>query len=299
VRPAGRDAPRWLVQTNTHHILYLVSESGRAAAVVVETLPEAEKFSEGIQLEKACAFESSEKLAGCFSTPPKDERMAERYVLTVSRAGLVKKTVLEELPGQSSQTFVLAKVNGGDALASVMLTDNDADIFLFTAQGMSIRFSEQEVRPMGLVAAGVNGIKLKAGDVVVSGAAASGGKGEVLLLTTGGKGWRLALDEFPQQARYGQGIIAAKLPRGETLIGGVVGAPAQQALIHFRQAASKNIKINDAALAKRLRSAEAIEAVKQGDAVLGLTSFADQLAFWVPKAPEKKPRKPRAAAKKE
>jgi DNA gyrase subunit A len=292
VRPAGRDAPRWLVQTNTHHILYLVSESGRAAAVLVETLPEAEKFSEGIQLNKACALDNSEKLAGCFSTPPKDDRMAERYVLTVSRAGLVKKTSLEELPGHSSETFVLTKVNGGDVLTSVMLTDGEADIFLFSTQGMAIRFSEQEVRSMGLVAAGVNGIKLKAGEAVAFGAAVSGGGGEALLLTTGGKGWRLALDEFPQQARYGQGIIAAKMPRGETLIGGVVGEPSQQALIHFRQAASKNIKISDAALAKRMRTAEVIEVVKQGDAVQGLTLFADLLAFWAPPKKTPKPRRP-------
>ena len=81
---------------------------------------------------------------------------------------MVKKSLVSELPGPSSQTFVLVRVNEGDRLISVGLTDGRTkDILLATAQGMAIRFKEDDVRPMGLVAAGVNGMKLDDKDEVV------------------------------------------------------------------------------------------------------------------------------------
>ena len=95
-------------------------------------------------------------------------------MMTVTRMGMVKKSPVEELPGPSTQRFVLAKTNPGDSLGWVFLTGGNAAVLLVTALGMSIRFSEQDVRSMGLVAAGVNGIKLGSADQVI-GAAQSGG----------------------------------------------------------------------------------------------------------------------------
>src|SRR3989304_4365634 len=77
--------------------------------------------------------------------------------------GMVKNSLITELPGPSSQTFILVRVNEGDRLGWVGLTDGKKkDILLVTSNGMAIRFKEDDVRPMGLVAAGGNGIKLDA-----------------------------------------------------------------------------------------------------------------------------------------
>ncbi len=141
-RVSGRAAPQWLIKTNTHHTLYLVTDQGKAAAVSVETLPVKDKFLEGTLISKVAPLEEDEPLAALFTLPPRDEMQADRYLVTVSRFGMVKKSALADLPGPSSQSFTLAKVNPGDFLGWAVLTGGSDEIMLFTAGGMAIRFSE-------------------------------------------------------------------------------------------------------------------------------------------------------------
>ena len=112
---------------------------------------------------------------------------------------------------------MLVRVNPGDGLGWVLLTGGNDDVVLATALGMGIRFSEQEVRPMGLVAAGVNGIKLATADSVVAvGLAAE--NYDLLLATGNGKAWRIPTSEFPRQGRYGQGVQVAKISAGSRIV---------------------------------------------------------------------------------
>ena len=146
------------------------------------------------------------------------------YVFTATQQGMLKKTSLEELPGPTGHSFTLVKVNEDDKLGWVRLTDGKAEILLVTADGMAIRFHEDEVRPMGLVAAGVGGIKLGARDLVI-GMELIPRRGDILLVTSDGKAKRVPPDQFPRQGRYGQGVIAWKLPRTSQLVGVAAGKP--------------------------------------------------------------------------
>ena len=103
---------------------------------------------------------------------------------------MVKKSAFEELPGPTAQPFVFVKINQDDRLGWVTLTDGKSDILLATQYGMAIRFSEDDVRPMGLVAAGVMGIKLQAGDGVV-GLQLVPKRGEILMVASDGSGKRV------------------------------------------------------------------------------------------------------------
>ena len=114
-RLSGRAAPRWLLRATTHHTLYLANEDGRAAAIAVDSIPEVEKFSDGVPINKVSPLEPGELLSAAITMPPRTQIKGENYVLTVSRLGMVKKTAVEELPGPSSQRFVLARANPGDA----------------------------------------------------------------------------------------------------------------------------------------------------------------------------------------
>ena len=78
----------------------------------------------------------------------------------------MKKSVLSELPGASANSFTLVKVNPGDRLGWLQITNGQNEILLVSQSGMAIRFNEDEVRPMGLVAAGVMGIKLAPNDLI-------------------------------------------------------------------------------------------------------------------------------------
>ncbi len=278
-RLSGRDAPRWAVRANTHHTLYLVSEQGQAAAVAVHSLPEAADFTGGLPYQKISPLRSDGKLGAVFTLPPRSDSQAAAFVTSVTRGGLLKKSDVLELPGPSAQTFTLAKVNPGDNLGWVFLTREGDEILLVTAQGMAIRFSSEEVRPMGLVAAGVAGIKLAVGDEVI-GAELMSHNGEVLLVASDGKGKRVACGEFPLQGRYGQGVIAWKCSPGVRLVGVAVGKGTNKVTARLAKAAAKIIRLDEAPLRGRSAGGQMIVEVKAGDALLGITQPRDGLQYW-------------------
>jgi DNA gyrase subunit A len=295
-RVSGRAAPQWLVKTNTHHTLYLVTDQGKTAAVSVETLPVKEKFAEGSLVSKVAPLEEEDPLAALFSLPPRDEIQGDKFIVTVTRFGMIKKSAITDLPGPSSQSFVLAKVNPGDFLGWAVLTSGDAELMLVTLGGMAIRFSEQEVRPMGLAAAGVNGIKLDTRDEVV-GVEKIVKEAEVLLVASNGQAWRMPAEDFPVQGRYGQGVIACRPGRGVKVVGEMSGKKTQAGTVHFERAASQNIRMDEIPLGKRATTSKAAIPVKAGDAVIQLTVALDGLAVWSAKLAmvrKPRPKKPKA-----
>ena len=273
-RPSGKDAPKWLVKVSTNDTLYLVSEKGEAAAVAVHTLPEADKLSDGTIWHKVSPLKSSDKLAAVFALPARKSELGEEsYILTVTRGGMIKKSAVDDLPGPSAQSFALLRVNNGDVLGWVLLTDGKKDVLLATASGMGIRFSEDNVRSMGLVAAGVNGIKLSVGDLVVGADILPQKWENIFIITSDGKGKRILPKDFPTQGRYGKGVILWKLPAGERLAGLAVGKETQGITLHLLRAAAKSARLDDAPLRKRATTrGGVVQEVKLGDAIIGLTA---------------------------
>jgi DNA gyrase subunit A len=271
-RLSGSEAPRLLVQANSRDTLYLVNARGAAAAVAVHTLPEAEKLSGGSLFHKISPLNADDFPVAAFSLPArKSELPEEACVLTVTRGGLVKKSAVGDLPGPSAQTFRLVNVNDGDSLGWVCLTDGSKEILLATALGMSIRFSEEDVRPMGLAAAGVNGIKLGVGDEVI-GAQILPGTGDIFLVASDGKGKRVEVKDFPAQGRYGKGVIAWELPKGVKLAGLGMGKANTIVTLHLLKAAPKMTRLDAAPLRKRSAvRGDTVVDLKAGDALLDLS----------------------------
>ncbi len=264
---SGNDAPRWLVKAGTTDTVYFVAKSGRAAAVAAHIIPQAEKLTQGSMFYKVSPLTENDSLAAVFALPSRKSSLPEETcIITTTRFGMIKKSLITELPGPSSQTFVLVKVNEGDRLISVGLTDNKKkEILLVTAQGMAIRFKEDDVRPMGLVAAGVNGMKLDDKDEVV-GAEILPSEGEVFLLTNDGKAKRVEETDFPTQGRYGKGVIAWELHEKEKLVGAVTGKPNHMATIHLSKGAPKSTRLDAASLRKRAATkGDVIVEVKAGE----------------------------------
>jgi DNA gyrase subunit A len=293
-RVSGRQAAGWLLKTDTHHTLYLASVEGKAAAISVEALPVSDDLSGGLPVWKISPLRDRDQLAAVFSVPPRVGDQ-ERYVVTATRVGMIKKTAVQELPGPSSQLFTLAKVNGGDALIWAGITDGDADLFMATEGGMAIRFAESEVRPMGFVAAGVNGIKLKAGESVAGVERLTPGD-EILIVASNGRGWHTSAEEFPLQGRYGQGVIGCKLPRGAKCIGILVGKRTQTGIGHYNQAAARLLRVDAVAIGKRAGTGAEALPVKTGDALMRITPVLDGIEPWIEKKKAARARKRRAAA---
>ncbi len=268
-RLSGTASPKWSIRVHTRDTLYLVSEQGDAAAVLVHSLPETENPSEGSPLHKASALPEGSQLAALFALPPKDERPEGWFVLAATHMGMIKKTAAAEFPGPSTRTFSLVKVNEEDSFGWVHLTDGKAEILMATADGMAIRFSEDEVRPMGMVAGGVSGIKLQGRDEVV-GMEIFPRKGEILLVSADGKGKRLAPDQFPLQGRYGLGVMAWKLPRTTQLAGIASGMGSDRVTLVMNKLAPKALRFDEIPLQTRAAQGKSIIDLKSGDRVIDL-----------------------------
>jgi DNA gyrase subunit A len=270
---SGHDAPRWLVKASTSDTLYLAAENGKCAAVALHVIPEAEKLSDGAPYYKVSPLDEDDALAAMFALPArKSEFPEETCVVTMTRFGMIKKSLISELPGPSAQAFTLARVNEGDRLGWVGLTDGKKkEILLITSGGMGIRFSEEDVRPMGLVAAGVNGIKLDEKDEVV-GAEILPAEGEIFILASDGKAKRVSEKDFPSQGRYGKGVRVWDLPGKTTLVGAVSGKPNHMATIVLAKGAPKSTRLGAAGVRKRAATrGDVIVEMKKDEAILGVS----------------------------
>jgi DNA gyrase subunit A len=153
--------------------MYLACEEGLCAAQPVHAIPEADEPSQGTPVTKIFPLKNEHRLVEVFSVPLRNgndrdlSNLEKRFVVTATRQGMVKKTAISELPGPSANLFTLVRVNEGDQLGWVRISSGKNQVLLTTSSGMAIRFKEEEVRPMGMVAAGVMGIKLAGGDRLV------------------------------------------------------------------------------------------------------------------------------------
>ena len=271
---SGKDAPEWLLKCDTHHTLYLVTDTGRAAAIPVHSVPEAAQISEGTPVHKISALNPDDNLAVIFSLPQKSQLNDSTFITTATRGGMLKKSVATDLPGPSAQTFQLCKVNEGDILGWVLQSNGSSDFILATTKGFCIRFNEDEVRPIGLVAAGVAGIKLGVGDEVVN-ISCINKDHAVVLLTTDGRAKRTPAKDYPTQGRYGMGVIGWKMTPGKHIAGMMVGENTEKFIVHFMKSISKPKKVDEIPQAGRAAQGKMVMEVKPGDQVIGITTIWD------------------------
>ena len=275
-RLSGKEAPGWLAKVSSRDVLYLANVQGEAAAIPVHALPESDDPLQGLPFWKASPLSEGVDLAGLFALPSRSARgerdpiWENHFILTATHQGLVKKSALSDLPGASANSFTLVKINLGDRLGWLQITNGEHEVLLVSQSGMAIRFNEEQVRPMGLVAAGVMSLKLAQTDLL-AGMEILPKPGEILLLSTHGKAKRLASDQFPRQGRYGQGVSAWKLAGDEKIVGLAIGKGAAQAIIHTDKLLPKSIRFDEAPLQGRPARGQTIYELKPGNLVRRLT----------------------------
>lgn len=271
-RMSGREAPHFLLKTDSHQTLYLVKSDGQAAAISIQTLPLIENIEEGTRFDKVSPLRDGGIPVAMFTVPPGSG--TDLCVVTLTRQGMIKKSLTSELKGPSSDAFTLVKVNEGDDLIEVNLMRDNTNYLVVTQKGMAIRFEGSEVRAMGLIAAGVNAIKLSPGDQVV-GMVEIAGKGEVVLVGSNGIGWRIEPEGFPIQGRYGQGVIGCRLDAGVQLVGVVFGKKNQQYTLHFRKGAAKTLRIDEIEVTRRAGKGGLLCKLAAGDQILAVKTTSD------------------------
>ena len=288
-RTSGKEAPILLLRVDTHQILYIVAKSGKCATLAVHVIPGVEKPEDGAIFHKICSLDEKDVPLRIFSLPA-NTSLEDKVIIILSKEGLIKKSALADLPGPSSQPFVLAKVNEGDELVDAMISEEGTEYLVATSEGMAIRFAGSEVRSMGLVAAGVNAIKLPK-EAVVVGLLDLDNVDELLFIGSDGSGCRMTKSDFPVQGRYGQGVVIGKWRSGSKVVGLIAGKKNQPLTIFMKKAAAKTLRIDAVPLGKRGSTAKVLVEVKPGDGVERVTRPMDESDRWQEKKPQKKTEK--------
>ena len=196
-----------VVHTTTLSYLLLFSNRGRVYRLRGHEIPMKERTARGTALVNLLPLEPGETVQAIVETR---DFPADHYLVFATARGQVKKTAFSEYDKSRREGFIAINLRAGDELVRVVATTGEDDLFEVTRTGMTIRFSEDDVRPMGRDAAGVRGIRLRAEDEVVSLDVARDDT-DILLVTDAGYGKRTKLDRFNRQARGGQGVRGIRL----------------------------------------------------------------------------------------
>jgi DNA gyrase subunit A len=196
-----------VVHTTSLSYLLLFSNRGKVYRLRGHEIPMKERTAKGTALVNLLPLDNREKIQAIVETR---DFPVDHYLVFATARGQVKKTAFSEYDKSRREGFIAINLRDGDELVRVVATSGDDDLFEVTSNGMTIRFSENDVRPMGRDAAGVRGVRLREEDVVVSLDVARD-EADILMVTDAGYGKRTKLERFNRQARGGQGVRGIRL----------------------------------------------------------------------------------------
>jgi DNA gyrase subunit A len=203
------DIVRHVIFTTAHAHLLFFSNRGKVYRLRALDIPERERTAKGMPIVNLLPLQANEHIQAIIDTR---EFAGDRYLFFATRKGTVKKTTFDAYDSSRRDGLIAINLRDDDELVRVIETGGGDDIFMVSKGGMTIRFNEDDVRPMGRTAGGVRGMKLKSGydDAVVSCDVARD-DAAILIMTDGGYGKRTQLDKFNRQGRGGQGVRGIKL----------------------------------------------------------------------------------------
>ncbi len=271
------EQPLALLEANTQDILYLFAADGRAVSLPVYQLPQTREMGEGTHWADLTGLTRRSHLAAALIRPPD----VDGYLFLATLAGVVKRVRLEDMPGITGDPFVVINVADDDSLGWVKITSGNEQIALATAAGQLIRFQEDTVRPMGLPAAGVLGIKLadEADGLVAMELVQP--DGFVWSITDNGLAKATAMSEYPVQGRYGQGVINVRLPKDASeVVAATICSDNAQLLITTAIGSTRKISLKETQTGSRAIKPRSVLKIGPRNRVTGVVQVSERPESW-------------------
>ncbi|HEY0319593.1 MAG TPA: DNA gyrase subunit A [Pyrinomonadaceae bacterium] len=244
---------------STHAYIMIFTDDGQVFKLKVHEVPDAAASARGKAVVNLINLPSSRKLAGVV---PVREFSEGRYVVMVSRKGVIKKTALSEFQNIRTNGINAINIDAGDELLDVVLTDGNKRIFIATHNGLAIRFDEKGVRPMGRATRGVRGIDLRPDDFVVALCAVSSDDSERMLsVSEQGFGKQTKITDYRFQSRGGKGVINMKTTDKTGKVVAVFPVDDESEIMIITQQ-GKLIRIEADSIRKTGRSASGVRLIK-------------------------------------
>ena len=195
-----------LFMATAHSYILFFTNKGRVYWLKVHQIPEASRQAKGKAIVNLIQIGQHERVTAAL---PVREFTPGHFILMATKNGIIKKTELESYSHPRPSGIIAITLEEGDELISAEVTDGRRDVFLGTRDGLSIRFSETDVREIGRTGKGVIGIRLDKGNEVV-GMEIVRDDSTILTVTENGYGKRSTLEDYRSQGRGGRGIITIK-----------------------------------------------------------------------------------------
>jgi DNA gyrase subunit A len=231
MRTREEDFVSHLFVASTHAYVLIFSDRGRVYWLKVYEIPDVGPDGRGKAIANLVSMEEGERIAALLTVKEFED---DKFIVMGTRHGVVKKTELSAFSNPRAGGIIAMGVEDGDAVIDAQVSDGKGEIFIGTRDGMSIRFEETDVRPMGRAAFGVRGISLREGDTAVAMEVLRPG-GTILSVTEQGYGKRTELDEYRIQTRGGVGIINIQTSERNGKVVGIIQVTDDEELMLITQ----------------------------------------------------------------
>jgi DNA gyrase subunit A len=251
---------------NTHDTILCFSSRGKMYWLKVFQVPQASRGSRGKPIVNLLPLEDGERINAVLPIRGYEEG---HFVFMATSGGTVKKTPLSQFSRPRASGIIAIDLRGDDKLVNVEITNGEAEVLLVASHGKSIRFKEEDVRPMGRGAAGVRGIRLPKGDEVI--ALSIMHDGLILTATENGYGKRTPIDDFPIQGRGGQGVIAIQTSdRNGKTVGALQVADEDEVMLISSNGTLVRTGVDDISIMGRNTQGVRLIRVQKGQRLVGL-----------------------------
>jgi DNA gyrase subunit A len=214
-------------RANTHDYLLVFTNQGYVYRLKVYEVPEMGRTARGKSAINLVDLDDGEDITAVVAT---DDLTDEECLTMVTREGYVKRTCATDFENIHSNGLIATRLEEGDELVDVAVTDDGGDLLIGTEQGMAIRFPKEEAREMGRSARGVNAIKLEGTDAV-AGVVVATDDADLLTVTENGYGKRTPMNEYRTQSRYGKGLKDIKTNERNGRVTAIESATADEDLV--------------------------------------------------------------------
>ena len=269
------DPVEHLFVASTHDVLLVFTSVGKVYWLKVHQVPDASPAARGKAIVNLLPVTQDEKIAALVAVKTFD---TGEYLLFGTRRGKIKKTELAAYSNQRSTGIIAISLEEGDDLLDVRLTQEGWHVFLGTHNGMGIRFQQEDVRPMGRVAAGVRGIHLREGDLVeVMATFSPDDAGEILAVSEGGFGKRTPVADFRLQGRGGNGVTLMKITRRTGKVAGMRHVTGDEDILLVTQRGMV-IRTNTSGVRRSGRATQGVKLIdlNADDAVVAVARLAER-----------------------
>ncbi|MFM7618179.1 MAG: DNA gyrase subunit A [Actinomycetes bacterium] len=262
-----------LLTTTAHSYLLFFSNRGKVYRLRAHEIPMKERTARGTAVVNLIALGPEEKVQAVIDTRTYEDGT---YLFFATKRGQVKKTKMSEYDSSLRTGLIAINLKDDDELVRVVQTDGKSDIFMVSRNGMTIRFSEEDVRAMGRAAAGVRGMKLKNADDAVVSCDVARDDAVMLFVSSSGHGKRTKLDRFNRQGRGGQGVRGMRITASR---GGVVAAftvlPDDEILVFSSTGNAVRIATKDISSQGRDATGVKVSSVGEGETVVAVAPVLD------------------------